>query len=239
MRMFKHTVLVFMLIGICLPVVAQETDLGYNPNSIRPIHENDIMYQKRVWRRMDLNEKQNKGFFAANNQITKIIMEAVNAGTLTPYTTDTLTTRMTKEEFIENLKLPDEGGGLSEEEKALGFTDDDGGWGGDGWGEETDDGGGGEDAADGEAAPAAAVVFDLFFPNQITIMEIMEDIIFDRKRSRLYYDIQSVKMIIPADLFPSGLEKTVRINTRNKPISTGIWTIMGPRQPKGLTPASR
>ena len=37
----------------------------------------------------------------------------------------------------------------------------------------------------------------------------------------------------------SGLENTVWINTRNKPMSTGIWTIMGPKQPKGLTPASR
>jgi len=37
----------------------------------------------------------------------------------------------------------------------------------------------------------------------------------------------------------SGLENTVWINTRNSPIRTGIWTIMGPRQPMGLTPASR
>ena len=37
----------------------------------------------------------------------------------------------------------------------------------------------------------------------------------------------------------SGLENTVWINTRNSPISTGIWTIIGPRQPNGLTPASR
>jgi|TARA_B100000809_G_scaffold123055_1_gene121065 hypothetical protein len=37
----------------------------------------------------------------------------------------------------------------------------------------------------------------------------------------------------------SGFENTVWISTRNRPIRTGIWTIIGPRQPKGLTPASR
>ena len=36
----------------------------------------------------------------------------------------------------------------------------------------------------------------------------------------------------------SGREKTSWINTRNRPIRMGIWTIIGPRQPRGLTPAS-
>lgn len=196
-----------LLFAVMTPVWAQETDLGYNPNSIRPIHENDIMYKKRVWRRMDLKEKQNKGFFATNNQITKIMIDAVNAGTLTPYVNDTLITRMTKEEFLENLKLPDEGGGLTEEEKALGFTEDDGGWGDDSWGGEEE----GEAAGEGEEAAAAVDEGAYFFPNQITILEIMEDIIFDRKRSRLYYDVQAVTMIIPASEFPSGLQKSVAV----------------------------
>ena len=37
----------------------------------------------------------------------------------------------------------------------------------------------------------------------------------------------------------SGRENTSWINTRKRPIRIGIWTTMGPRQPKGLTPASR
>jgi len=194
-------VFALVLFGMWVPVMAQESDTGYNPNSIRPIHENDIMYKKRVWRRMDLKEKQNKGFFATNSEITKIIIDAVNAGTLTPYTSDSLTVRYTKEEFTERMKLPDEGGGLTEEEKALGFSeDDDGGWGD--FGDDTQDGG-------DDAAAAPEVADDLFFPTQITLLEIVEDIIFDRKRSRMYYDIQAIKLIIPPDQFPSGLEKTV------------------------------
>ena len=37
-------------------------------------------------------------------------------------------------------------------------------------------------------------------------MEIKEDWIFDRKRSRLYYDIQTVTLYLPADKNPQGLE---------------------------------
>ena len=184
------------------PVVAQEQDLGINPNSLRPIHEFDIMYKKRVWRRMDLNEKQNKGFFSVGNEITKIIIEAVKKGLLYPYdySNDSLNTRLTKEQFLERIRLPDEGGGLTDEEKALGFSDDEGGWGdeGDGFGE--------DDAGPVEEVEAEA---DEFLPNQITTLEIMEDVIFDKKRSRLYYDIQSIKLILPSTLFETGLIKPV------------------------------
>ena len=37
----------------------------------------------------------------------------------------------------------------------------------------------------------------------------------------------------------SGRENTIWSNTRKSPMSMGIWMIIGPRQPKGLTPASR
>lgn len=37
----------------------------------------------------------------------------------------------------------------------------------------------------------------------------------------------------------SGRENTIWIKTRNRPIKIGIWTTIGPRQPNGLTPASR
>ena len=101
---------------------AQRRVNGYNPNSVLPIHTNDIMYEKRVWRRMDLTEKQNLPFFAYNNEITKIIIQAVKAGLLPVYSNDSLTTRMTKEEFLEKLKIPDYGGGgLTEEEKTNGI----------------------------------------------------------------------------------------------------------------------
>jgi hypothetical protein len=199
---------------------AQRRVNGFNPNSVLPIHTNDIMYEKRVWRRMDLEEKQNLPFFAYNNEITKIIIEAVIAGQLPVYKNDSLKTRITKEEFLENLKIPDYGGGgLTDEEKEMGFSDDDG-WGdsggGDGWGDDGGDGGWGGDAAggdesDGDGGGDAGATDEYFFPNAVSVIEIMEDMIFDRKRSRLYWDIQSLKLILPPENFETGLQRDVGV----------------------------
>jgi len=49
-------------------VLAEEPDIdslevGYNPNSLHPIPYSDILMKRRVWRHIDLREKQNKPFF--------------------------------------------------------------------------------------------------------------------------------------------------------------------------------
>ncbi len=206
-------VLVFLAtLGAASPLQAQETANYVNHNSTAGIPDYDIMYKKRLWRRMDLKEKQNRSFFAYNNEITKLIIEAVNAGVLFPYKNDSLLTRMSKEEFLENLKMPAYGGDeLSEEEKAMGFTEDDG-WGddGDGWGDEGGDGWGDEEASADGGGDEATASADFFFPSDISVLEIMEDWIFDKRRSRLFYDIQSIKMILPAEKFPeTGLQREV------------------------------
>lgn len=53
---------------------------------------------------------------------------------------------------------------------------------------------------------AVALDGDEYFAKELNIMEIKEDWIFDRKRSRLYYDIQTVTLYLPADKNPQGLE---------------------------------
>lgn len=187
---------------------AQEVaSTGYNPNSVNPIHESNIMYKKTLWRRMDLKEKQNRPFFAFNNEITKIIIEAVKAGVLRPYENDSLKTRMSKEQFLENMKLPEVGGGLTEEEKALGFGEEDaGGWGDSGgWGDETTDATGTEETEEA----AVEEVSNEFLPNEVSVLEIKEDMIFDKKRSLMIYDIQSISLIIPAEKFETGLYRPV------------------------------
>lgn len=190
------------LAGIA-PAQAQERSSEYNENSVNPIRESDIMLRKEIWRRVDLREKQNKPFFSFNNEITRILIEGVKAGVLTPYVNDSLTRRMSREDFLQNLQLPDAGGGLTEEEIAMGFgQEEDAGW---------DTGGGwGEEGKEGEAKQAEAVV-DEFLPREINILEIQEEMIFDRKRSRLYWDIQSITMIIPGSnaALGTGLQRAV------------------------------
>lgn len=173
---------------------AQERIPEYNPNSVYPIAESEVMYRRRLWRRMDLREKMNEPFFATGNEITKIIIDAVKDGRLFPYTNDSLINRMPKEEFLENLKLPQYGAvALTDEERAMGFTDDDG------WGDWGDDNGGADDTRE-----------FYFFPRQVSVLEIMEDFIFDKRRSRAYWDILAINLIIPAKEFPeTGLQRRV------------------------------
>jgi len=46
-----------------------------------------------------------------------------------------------------------------------------------------------------------------FFPDQLSLLEVKEDWIFDKKRSRPYYDIQTITIMLPADQNTStGLE---------------------------------
>ncbi|MEM6840696.1 MAG: gliding motility protein GldN [Bacteroidota bacterium] len=190
---------------------------GFNDNSIRPIHTSDQLYRTRVWRRMDLKEKQNKPFFSENRRITRVIIESVMNGTLYPYTNDSVSTRMSKEQFIENLTIPMDGPALSEEEIAMGFGQDDSaddGWGSsddDGWGSSDDDGQGAEGTDMGGAENAAPQAESyLFAPKDVSIVEIVEDVIFDKERGRQYYDIQAVTLILPPENFPNtGLLKEV------------------------------
>jgi len=191
-----------IIFGISADLFAQEKVSDYNENSVKGIPKYEQFYRKRVWRRMDLNEKKNQAFFALNNEITKIMIDAVKAGVLQPYVNDSLKTPMTIEKFNENMKLP--GAGQEEEDQ---FGGDSGGWGdtGGGWG----DTGGDTEAKDStETGPAPS---DEFLPTQITLLEIMEDEIFDKRRSTLYYDIQSIKMIIPGNMFETGVYREVAV----------------------------
>ncbi|GAA4440396.1 hypothetical protein GCM10023091_24000 [Ravibacter arvi] len=65
-------------------------------------------------------------------------------------------------------------------------------------------------AADGWNQEAtAANLEEEFFPNQLSLLEIKEDWIFDKKRSRLYFEMQTITIVLPADQTELGLEKPV------------------------------
>jgi len=167
--------------------------LKYNKNSIKPIPEADILFRQRVWREIYLKERKNKPFFARNREITKFIIQGVKEGVLVPYRDESLTERMSKEQFLENLSLPKDEGLLAQE-KALGFTEDSG------WGDK-------KSSANKKEVKNKQV--DEFLPNEVTTLELMEDIIFDKRKSEFIYDIQTIKLIIPADKFPTGLRKEI------------------------------
>lgn len=203
-------------------VSAQEKDnKGKNPDSVRPIDESNIMWKQRLWRRMDLNEKQNQPFFSKGNEITKYLMEWVQSGVLQPYRNDSLKTKISKEDFLKNLVIENIGNdnALSDAEKAAGFGNETatGATTGadDGWGDPKPKalvGGATTTPAknDGFNNPTPVLTAgDLYYAKQLSILEIREDAIFDKQRSRLYYDIQSITIIIPANMTTAGFDKNV------------------------------
>jgi gliding motility associated protien GldN len=178
--------------------VAQQVSTTQSSNpSARPIPESDVLFKKTVWRKIDLREKQNRPMFSENREITKILISAVKSGELVAYKTDSVNVPLTREEFLENMTAKDMGGGLTEEELAAGFGEQ----------KEEDDAWG---AALGKTATQeAGPVSNEYFAKQLYLLELKENVVFDKKRSRMYHDIQTISIKVPSTLNPLGFEQTV------------------------------
>jgi gliding motility associated protien GldN len=188
-----------LLSGGAMAQAVVPTTASSNP-AVRPIPEHDILFKKTVWRKIDLREKQNQPMFSQNREITKIIIDAVKSGELTAYKSDSLNTPLTREEFVANM-TPKDGGGpaLTEEEIAAGF--------GKKAKEEEEDAWGA--ALGSKSSNNIGPISSEFFANQLYLLELKEDVIFDKKRSRMYHEIHSISIKVPSTLNPLGFEQTV------------------------------
>lgn len=188
------------LSALMLPGYGQLSELDqYNENSIDPIPRYEHLFKRRVWRTIDLNEKQNKGFFARGGELTQFILNAVRSGELSEiYANDSLTSKISKDDFMDRLVLED--------------------------GQEVEDWVSGYDYYEGDVVryngKVYTAIFDeissvpsdtpddweeapgygaatYFLPRNISKVRVMEDVIFDKRRSRLYHKIQSLELIVP------------------------------------------
>jgi gliding motility associated protien GldN len=139
-----------------------EVSLGYDPLSVRKVHNSDVMYRMQVWRVMDLREKCNQPFFARENEITKAIIDEVYAGRLDAYAKDSLTTLLSLNDFKDKVIDPSSA----------------------------------QMDADGNPIPGTGTPF---MAKQLYILKFRENLLFDKQRSRFYYDIQTVTLFIPAE----------------------------------------
>ena len=206
------TVLVSALAVSNVSLAQEKSDNGINPLSLRPIHESNVMYKLTLWRRLDLNEKQNQPLFSKGNEITKHLIDGVKAGVLEPFDNDSLTQKISLEDFTKRLYKKFEGGGLSKEEIEAGFgaeNSEDDGWGGGGTATPKKESTSQESASTKTNTVAAASDGYEMFANEFYIIEIKEDWIFDKQRSRQYFDIQSITVKIPAEGSSDGLEKVL------------------------------
>lgn len=62
---------------------------------------------------------------------------------------------------------------------------------------------------DNFAEQSLAATEEEYFPEQLSILEIREDWTFDKKRSRLYNDIQTLSIVLPSEQTATGLELPV------------------------------
>ncbi|PZF73294.1 type IX secretion system ring subunit PorN/GldN [Taibaiella soli] len=87
-----------------------------NPIMWQPIREADVMYKKRVWREIDIREKQNQAFRYPGDENTgggyfiEILLDAVKKGKIKAYSTfdDRFTTAMSKQEVMDQLTGKDD-----------------------------------------------------------------------------------------------------------------------------------
>jgi gliding motility associated protien GldN len=185
-------------IGV-LPLVgfSQPEEVQYNPNSLNPIPRYEHLYKLRVWREIDLREKQNKGFFARNGEITKLIIDAAKSGELAEvYQSDSLKSKYTKDGFLQNLVFQQGTTYQAWDPAGYYFLNDVVSFNGKNYECQFDNNVGinPSTAKDTEWIVSTQGKVIEFLANQIYRLNMVEDVIFDKRRSRLYYDIQAFEL---------------------------------------------
>lgn len=189
---------------------AQIEERQYNPNSIDPIALYEQHYKVKVWRQVDLLEKQNKGFFARNGEVTRLMLDLVKKGELDVYKDDSLKTKFTKEEAISSLVRNQAVDYPEWNPSEAVYQGDIRKFNGKNYEAQTDNTGvNPEQSPNGEWAVTQQGMALTFEPRDVTRLVVNEDLIFDKRRSRLYYDIQSIQMQVFDDV--AGFYKQVGI----------------------------
>ncbi len=168
----------------------------YNPNSINPIPAYEQLFRFRVLRKVDLAEKQNKGFFAKNQEISKLIIDMVRTGAITTYKNDSLKTVMPKAEFL----------ALMTKQEAQPYTNWDPAeyygidaqvsYNGNSYEATTNNNGRNPEQSAGDWRRVPNPKSEEYMGSDVTLMYMQEDVIFDRRRSRLYYDVQGIGLAV-------------------------------------------
>lgn len=211
--MLRRYLSVLFLSGASISVLAQaevessaevneafrsEMEDQYNPNSLNPIAKYEHHYKVRVWRSMDLMEKQNKGYFSKNGELSKLIIEAVMSGELVDiYASDSLTTKVGKDEFLKRLQQEEATAYPAWAPATDFYTDDIVTYNGRNYRSLRDSRGANPETSTDDWAATSEGKSTNYLPSDISNVQIVEDMIFDRRRSRLYYDIQAFELSVP------------------------------------------
>jgi hypothetical protein len=178
---------IFLLsIGLAGGALAQQ-DTVYNPNSTERIPYYEQLYRWRVWRTVDLNEKQNAGFKSAQSDIAKFLINSIKNETLLAYNDSLTTVRKPEEILVSNQALTEP---PYDAAKSY-FTNETCSFGGKNYESIRNDNKGNK-PTDNSWWQLTVNQTEFYTSSQIVAISVIEDVIFDKRRSRLYYDIQSI-----------------------------------------------
>ena len=178
----------FCLYGACFAQI----DTIRNPLSIEPIDYYEQLYKFRVDRVIDLNERQNAGFKSRQSDIARFLVEAIKSGKLNVYG-DSLTRGLVQSvsttlisnqavmspawdakqayQTTENVSV--NGVNYSSlRNDNTGHSPSDAAW----WEKSTEQ-------------------TEFVGADQIQGLKLVEDVIFDKRRSRMFYDIQAIGLL--------------------------------------------
>jgi len=178
-----------IFIGLTTAVFAQQ-DTIVNPNSVERIPYYEQLYRFRVWRTVDLQEKQNAGFKSAKSDIAKFLLQSIQSGAITAYD-DSVKNVQTPEQVLVSNRAIDE---PPHNPTKNYFINETASYRGKNY-ESTRNDNQGHLPTDSEWWQLSATQTEFFTKESVVAIQIVEDVIFDKRRSRLYYDIQSIGLL--------------------------------------------
>lgn len=184
--------LTVLLAGLsCATLVMAQPDTIANPNSIDKIAYYEQLYRFRVWREVDLREKQNAGFKSAESDITNFLLKSINSGAIPAYDDSVKNVRVPSEMMVKNQALVEP---PYEPAKSYVITET-ASYQGKNY-QSTRNDNKGHLPTDQEWWELSANQTEFFTKESIVSLLIVEDLIFDKRRSRLYYDIQAIGLMV-------------------------------------------
>lgn len=183
--------LVFCIVsfGFSYAVSAQQ-DTIVNPNGIEKIPYYEQLYRFRVWRTVDLQEKQNAGFKSAKSDIAKFLLQSIQTGAITAYDDSVKNVRSPELVLVSNQALTEP----PYNEKKAYFINETASFKGKNY-ESTRNDNKGHAPTETDWWQLSANQTEYFTKNNVVGIQIIEDVIFDKRRSRLYYDIQAIGLL--------------------------------------------
>ena len=183
--------LIFCLIylGFATASVAQQ-DTIVNPNGVERIPYYEQLYRFRVWRTVDLQEKQNAGFKSAKSDIAKFLLQSIQTGAITAYDDSVKNVRTPELVLTSNQALIEP----AFDAKKSYFINETSSFNGKNY-ESTRNDNKGHLPSEADWWQLSPNQTEYFTKTNIVGINIIEDVIFDKRRSRLYYDIQSIGLL--------------------------------------------